>query len=118
MAGKVHHRPQIVRECGRLMETAMRFAPCHRATVDWRPCAVAGRLVAAVAQARTPLFTADQEACFGRVYDARIWPAPQSEGHEHPYLPLAGDRPEAENWQPNQRDEAIKTLPREGQNQV
>jgi hypothetical protein len=75
--------------------------------------------VPAAAEARAPLFTADQEACFGRVYDR---------GHlaSHPDQKVTGihifrslsERPEAENWQQNQRDEAIKRYRESGETSV
>ena len=73
----------------------------------------------AAAQARTPLFTADQEACFGRVYDA-------SHLARHPDQKVTGihifrslsERPEAENWRPNQREESIKRFRETGETSV
>ncbi len=73
----------------------------------------------AAAQARTPLFTADQEACFGRVYD-------QSHLAGHPDQKVTGihifrslsERPEAENWRPNQREETIKRFRETGETSV
>jgi hypothetical protein len=61
------------------------------------------------AQAGAPLFVADQEACFGRVYDRVHLAAHPNQTvtsvHIFRYL---GERPEAENWQASRRDEAIK----------
>jgi hypothetical protein len=63
------------------------------------------------AQAGAPLFVADQEACFGRVYDRVHLAAHPNQTvtslHIFRYL---GERPEAENWQASQRDEAIKSF--------
>ena len=61
------------------------------------------------AQAGTPLFVANEEACFGRVYDrAHLASHPnQTVTSLHIFRSL-GERPEAENWQASRRDEAIK----------
>jgi hypothetical protein len=67
------------------------------------------------AQAGAPLFVADQEACFGRVYDRAHFGAHPNQTvtsfHIFRYL---GERPEAESWQANQRDEAIKRFRQTG----
>ena len=73
----------------------------------------------ATAQAGAPLFTADQEACFGRVYDRghlASHPA-QKVTSIHIFRSLS-ERPEAENWQQNQRDEAIKRYRESGETSV
>jgi hypothetical protein len=94
-----------------LWRTAGAAAILAAATVWWG--------VPAAAEARAPLFTADQEACFGRVYDR---------GHlaSHPDQKVTGihifrslsERPEAENWQQNQRDEAIRRFRESGETSV
>jgi hypothetical protein len=84
-------------------------------TIEWPRWPLASLASAA----RTPLFTADQEACFGRVYD-------QPHLARHPNQKVTGihifrslsERPEAENWQPNQRDEAIKRFRESGETSV
>jgi hypothetical protein len=67
------------------------------------------------AQAGAPLFVADQEACFGRVYDRAHLAAHPNQTvtglHIFRYL---GERPEAENWQASRRDEAIKRFRQSG----
>jgi hypothetical protein len=61
------------------------------------------------AQAGAPLFVADQEACFGRVYDrAHLAAHPKQTVTSVHIFRYLGERPEAENWQASQRDEAIK----------
>jgi hypothetical protein len=94
-----------------LWRTARAAVILAAATVWWG--------VPAAAEARSPLFTADQEACFGRVYDR---------GHlaSHPDQKVTGihifrslsERPEAENWQQNQRDEVIKRYRESGETSV
>jgi hypothetical protein len=59
-------------------------------------------------QSRAPLFVADQEACFGRVYDrAHLARHPNQKVTSLHIFRYLGERPEAENWQASQRDEAI-----------
>jgi hypothetical protein len=61
------------------------------------------------AQAGAPLFVADQEACFGRVYDrAHLAAHPNQTVTSVHIFRYLGERPEAENWQASRRDEAIK----------
>src|SRR5436190_19127081 len=73
----------------------------------------------ASAQTREPLLTADQEACFGRVYDrAHLASHPnQKVTSLHIFRPL-GERPQAENWQATRRDEAIKQFGEIGEAEV
>jgi hypothetical protein len=60
------------------------------------------------AQSRAPLFVADQEACFGRVYDrAHLARHPNQKVTSLHIFRYLGESPEAENWQASQRDEAI-----------
>jgi hypothetical protein len=67
------------------------------------------------AQAQTRIFTADQEACYGRVYDrAHLAKHPQQKVTSLHIWRSLGERREAENWQPNQREEAIKTFRESG----
>jgi hypothetical protein len=61
------------------------------------------------AQAPAPLFTADQEACFGRVYDrAHLASHPNQKVTSLHIFRSLGERPEAESWRTSQRDDAIK----------
>src|SRR5262245_45343064 len=75
--------------------------------------------VPASAQMRVPLLTADQEACFGRVYDRQHLASHpnQKVTSLHIFRPL-GERPEAENWQATRRDEAIKQFRDSGEAEV
>ena len=51
-----------------------------------------------------PLFTADQEACFGRVYDrTHLARHPQQKVTSLHIFRYLNERPEAENWRPDQR---------------
>src|SRR5437660_129956 len=71
------------------------------------------------AETRTPLFTADQEACFGRVYDqGHLASHPdQKVTGIHIFRPL-GERKEAETWRPDQREQAIKSFRETGQTNI
>jgi len=61
------------------------------------------------AQAGAPLFVADQEACFGRVYDrAHLANHPNQQVTSLHIFRYLGERPEAEDWRASERDEAIK----------
>jgi hypothetical protein len=58
------------------------------------------------AQAGAQLFVADQEACFGRVYDrAHLAAHPNQTVTSLHIFRYLGERPEAENWQASRRDE-------------
>jgi hypothetical protein len=73
----------------------------------------------ASAQSRPPIFTADREACFGRAYDrAHLASHPQQKVTGIHVLRSLGERPEAENWQPDQREEIIKTFREDGRTNV
>jgi hypothetical protein len=63
----------------------------------------------AQAQSPTPLFTADQEACFGRVYDkSHLSRHPDQKVTSIHIFRYLSERTEAEYWRPNQRAETIK----------
>ena len=71
------------------------------------------------AQTRTPIFTADKEACFGRVYDrAHLASHPQQKVTSLHVMRSLGERREAENWQPDQRSELIKKFRESGEAEV
>jgi hypothetical protein len=73
----------------------------------------------AVAETRNSIFTADREACFGRVYDrVHIASHPQQKVTSIHVLRALGERPETENWQPDQRDEQIKRFREDGQTDI
>jgi hypothetical protein len=81
--------------------------------------AIAVLPVPAAAEARNPIFAADKEACFGRVYDrAHLTAHPQQKVTSLHVLRSLGERREAENWQPDQRDELIKRFREDGQADV
>jgi hypothetical protein len=70
-------------------------------------------------QTRTPIFTADREACFGRVYDrAHLASHPRQKVTSIHILRSLAERKEAENWQPNSRAENIKKFREDGQTDV
>jgi hypothetical protein len=76
-------------------------------------------LAPAMGQTRAPLFTADQEACFGRVYDrAHLASHPSQKVTSLHIFRSLGERPEAENWQASSRDEAIKQFRETGEASV
>jgi hypothetical protein len=110
---------------GRLMEERMRFwgglrsvkVLASKSTVH-ATISLAATLALAI-PAAAQLFTAEQEACFGRVYDrAHLASHPsQKVTSLHVFRPV-GDRPQAENWKPSRRDEAIKQFRENGQAQV
>jgi hypothetical protein len=67
------------------------------------------------AQAGAQLFVADQEACFGRVYDrAHLANHPNQQVTSLHIFRYLGDRPEAENWRAGLRDELIKMFHQDG----
>ena len=71
------------------------------------------------AQAGAPLFVADQEACFGRVYDrAHLAARPNQRVTSVHIFRHLGERPEAENWRANSRDEEIKRFRETGYAEV
>src|SRR5262245_11021904 len=71
------------------------------------------------AETRTPVFTADREACFGRVYDqAHLRSHPQQKVTSVHILRSLGERADAENWQPDSRAEAIKRFREGGETSV
>jgi hypothetical protein len=73
----------------------------------------------APAGAQAALFTADQEACFGRVYDrAHLASHPQQKVTSFHVLRALGGRPGAENWRPGEREEDIKRFREDGQSNV
>jgi hypothetical protein len=70
----------------------------------------------AQAQSPTPLFTADQEACFGRVYDkSHLSRHPDQKVTSIHIFRYLSERLEAEDWRPNQRAETIKQFREIGQ---
>jgi hypothetical protein len=79
---------------------------------------VIGTLVAgsAASQAQTPIFKAEEEACFGRVYDrAHLAKHPKQKAVSVHVWRSLSERPEAENWTPGQRAEAIRQFKEDGQ---
>ena len=64
---------------------------------------------AALPAAAQRLFTADQEACFGRAYDrAHLASHPNQKVTSFHLLRSLGEREEAENWRPDSRQEEIE----------
>ena len=76
-------------------------------------------MLPAAAQTRSPLFVADQEACFGRVYDqAHLASHPDQKVTSLHILRPLGERREAENWRSDQREQAIKQFRETGETSV
>ena len=72
-----------------------------------------------VTETRPPMFTADQEACFGRVYDAAHMKAhPKQKVSSIHVLRSLEERRQAENWTPDARAEAIRSFREDGQMSV
>lgn len=70
-------------------------------------------------EARLPIFTADREACFGRVYDrGHLASHPLQKVTSLHILRSLAERSEAENWQPNARAENIKKFRESGTTEV
>ena len=70
-------------------------------------------------ETRAPLFTADREACFGRVYDAAHLKAhPKQKVASLHVIRSLEPRREAENWTPDARAESIRSFREEGQASV
>jgi hypothetical protein len=73
----------------------------------------------APAQSPNPVFTADRETCFARVYDkAHLAKHPRQKVTTFHVMRTLGERLEAENWLPNQREEAIKRFREDGETTV
>jgi hypothetical protein len=103
------------------MEDGMRFASFF-SVVAWAALGASATLLPALpaaAQPRTTLFTADQEACFGRVYDqSHLAGHPEQKVTSIHIFRSLSERPEAENWRPNQREEIIKRFRESGETNV
>jgi hypothetical protein len=107
-------------ECGWLMDGMSRLCTIRLWAVV--PVWVAAALAAtdpAAAQNRNPLFTADREACYGRVYDRNhLASHPQQKVTSVHILRTLSERPEAERFEPNQREEEIKKFRETGETNV
>jgi hypothetical protein len=78
-------------------------------------CLGIGASSPALAQSTNTIFTADQEACFGRVYDrAHLASHPQQNATSFHVYRWLGRRQQAENWYPGERDEGIKQFREDG----
>ena len=72
-----------------------------------------------VTETRPPMFTADRDACFGRVYDAAHLKAhPKQKVSSIHVLRSLEQRREAENWTPDARAESIRNFREDGQASV
>jgi len=70
-------------------------------------------------ETRPPLFTAEQEACFGRTYDAAHLKAhPKQKVASIHVLRALERRRTAENWTPDERAESIRNFREDGQSNV
>ncbi len=67
----------------------------------------------ALSETRAPIFTADRDACYGRVYDqAHLKAHPRQKVTSVHVMRSLERRREAENWTPDERDEAIQDVSR------
>ena len=72
-----------------------------------------------VTETRAPVFTADRDACYGRVYDAaHLKSHPKQKVTSLHVLRSLERRREAENWTPDARTESIRSFREEGQASV
>src|SRR5262249_6467846 len=82
------------------------------------PAAVAA-ITPVSGEQRDPLFSADQEACFGRVYDrAHLASHPNQKVTSIHIFRSLSERSQSENWRPDQRAEAIKRFVEDGRSEV
>src|SRR4051812_36722306 len=100
------------------MRTLLVPPPLTVSLAAFAAISLAGTLPAA-AQTRNPVFSADQEACFGHVYDRNhLASHPRQKATSlHIYRAL-GRRSEAENWFPNEREGDIKRFKESGEASV
>jgi len=85
-------------------------------TMTWFAVAA---VAASPAGAQSSLFTADKEACFGRVYDpAHLASHPQQKTASIHVFRMIGHRPESERWHPDERDEEIQRFHETGETSV
>ena len=93
------------------------FARIFRRILAVRGAGVAAGLVDPdVTETRPPMFTADRDACFGRVYDAAHLKAhPKQKVSSIHVLRSLEQRREAENWTPDARAESIRSFREDGQ---
>ena len=91
--------------------------PLHLLAVAALAAPLAGAWpTAAVTETRPPIFTADRDACFGRIYDAAHLKAhPRQKVTSIHVLRALEPRREAENWNPDAREEALRSFREEGQ---
>src|SRR6266540_707893 len=112
------HRPNahdLPENYGRLMDGIMRPLLFIAAAMT----VLAAAISPAVAQSRNPVFTADREACFGRVYDrAHMASHPDQKAISIHVFRALGHRAESEKWYPGQRDEEIKRFRESGDTSV
>ena len=72
-----------------------------------------------VTETRAPVFTADRDACYGRVYDAAHMKShPKQKVTSLHILRSLETRRAAENWTPDARAESLRNFREEGQTSV
>ena len=102
---------------GRLMDRSpMPKSPVARAlTAAALLLPVAAGSSPALSETRAPIFTADRDACYGRVYDqAHLKAHPRQKVTSVHVMRSLERRREAENWTPDARAEAIRMLREDG----
>ncbi len=82
-------------------------------------CLLAAWPTASTAETRAPLFTAEADACYGRVYDAaHLKSHPKQKVTSIHILRSLDRRREAENWTPDARAESLQSFREDGQSSV
>src|SRR5262245_31954169 len=101
------------------METPVRIALFMRVLMVAALASLAAWPTETRTETRAPLFTAEQEACFGRVYDAAHLKAhPKQKVASFHVLRSLERRRTAENWTPDERAETIRNFKEDGQMSV
>lgn len=101
------------------MEKPVRIPLFARILAVAAPLSPAAWPTATVTETRPPLFTADRDACYGRVYDAAHLKAhPKQKVASIHVLRSLERRRGAENWAPDDRAEAIRNFREDGQASV
>ena len=102
---------------GRLMDRSpMPKSPVARVlTAAALSLLVAAGSSPALSETRAPIFTADRDACYGRVYDqAHLKAHPRQKVTSFHVMRSLEPRREAENWTPDARAEAIRMFREDG----
>src|SRR5262249_34037110 len=97
----------------------MKGPPMRHALVITTTCFALAAGAASPAGAQSSLFTAANEAWFGRAYDSRpLASHPQQKTASIHVFRMLGHRPESERWHPDEHDEEIKRFRETGETSV